>query len=224
MNSDLSEKKHDRKLAEEMSEGNVYLKNALITMWENNIEVLDCSIGNKEDGIYPYITIVVDSNSVDLVNNIYDETFKYMKQNVQINFVNDFLDNGKYRFIVNISAKNEYGNVLFGLIMKTIFDSKGKEFVQNDIVASTVHLMNLFGMGKCIFRLAVSQNVMYITVGDEETHYSDGCLNLKDLIPTVREKRTIDYGVYKCDKESLMSLASIMYEAAKGFQKKKDKK
>lgn len=224
MSDDYNLDKNKTELAAEMSGGNIYLKNDLLIMWENNMNVIGCSTGNKKEKKYPYISIVIDKNSVNLINDMYDDIFKYMKQYVQVNFVNDFLEDGKHRFIMNISVKNEYANVLFGLIYKTITESKGKEFVQNDIVASILHLLNLFSLGKCEFRLSISQDKMYISIGDTQTSINDAFLNLKDVIPLTREKRTIKYGTYKCDNESLMALASIMYEANKGFQKRKDKK
>lgn len=224
MSNDYNFNKNKTELATKMSGGNIYLKNDLLTMWENNMTIVDCSIGDKAQGICPYISMVVDKNSVSLVNNMYDEIFKYIKQDVQVNFVNEFQEDGKYKFIMNISVKNEYANALFGLIYKTMIESKGKEFVQNDMIASVIHLLNLFSLGKCEFRLAVFQDEMYISIGNNSTDFKETSLDLKDMISATKEKRTIGYGTYRCDSESLISLASIMYGANKGIQKRKEKK
>ena len=225
MNVEIPDENSIREKATEMSQGNIYLKNALISLWRAKIAVLECNKGNVNEDIYPNISILVNENSAPLVKKIYDLIFTLFKDNAQINFLNyKENDSDKFNYIMNISVKYNYVNALYGLFVAYFssnrFMENGKEYLQinkdekieikeNEIVSYIMNLIVFCSRGNKGARVGVSSKKMVLMIDDGENTYNER-YKLLECLDTIEANRTMEYGTYDCDSKSIKRLVNIM--------------
>ena len=217
MNIEIPDENNINEKAVKMSEGNSYLKDALVNLWNNNIKVVSCTVGDKKNGVYPNISILIDKHSASLVKKVYDIFFELFKENFQINFFN-FEDEKGYNYIMNISVKYNYVNALFALFTKLYEEEKIKELEENEFVSYIMNLIAFCSIAKKNARVSVIHNNMILIVEEENTN-STKMLKLSDCIDDIEKKNSMEYGTYECDNDSIIKLVNIIHKINKGHQK-----
>ena len=68
-------KRNIEKFATDFSEGDEFLAETLLNLWKNNIMTLSCCKGHdtKEYYMPSYLSILIDENSIDLIENLYNK-------------------------------------------------------------------------------------------------------------------------------------------------------
>ena len=59
-------------IAKQFSEDDPSLQSALVDLWNHNIRTVSCCKGHPDRGLAPYISFILDNNSIDLIQASYD--------------------------------------------------------------------------------------------------------------------------------------------------------
>jgi len=234
MNVEIPDENSIRERATELSQGNIYLKNALISLWRAKIAVLECDKGNVSEGIYPNISLLVNENSANLVKKIYDLIFNLFNDNAQINFLN-YKEKDATSYIMNVSVKYNYANALFALFITYFSNNRiiennkiylllnkdeKIEIQENEIVSYIMQLIVFCSRARKNVGVSVSNKKMILKISDDNGEYNDRH-NLSECLEEIKNSKTMEYGIYECDNDSTRKLVEIMQENSKGHQKRK---
>ena len=210
------------KKAEELSRGNVYLKQAIICLWNLGIKDFTLGFGDASKKELPYVCFPINSQTLKFVSDLYNLCITYLQDKAQINIYSE--NKGCY---MNISTLEVYKNVLYGLIIKNEVENKNKPYVQNDIIACLIHLARVFSnpnlKNPVACKLSVTSKQMFLGIGVEDSNFAcnDACSDISECSESIKNSGRFTYGTYKCDRNSLVSFTNVILEKTKGKQKKK---
>ena len=210
------------KKAEELSGGNIYLKQAIICLWNSGINNFTFGLGDVTKKELPYICFQINNQSLKFISDLYNLCLTFLKDKAQINI---YSENGSC--YMNISSLEQYKNVLYGVVIKNEVENKNKPYVQNDIVACLIHLTRVFSnpnlKNPVACKLSVTSKKMFLGIGVEDSNFvcNDMCSDLSECSESIRTNGRFTYGTYKCDRNSLVSFTNVILDRTKNNQKKK---
>ena len=233
---DDNEIKLDRVLkAEQLSEGNVYLKQAILELWNENITSFEFGPKKGEVGHVVYFNFSITNDNLKFLYKLFDNSFKFKDFD---NFTNKGIQVSLYnqgrRFFMNVSVLPKYKNVLYGLILESINDFRvlKEEILENqklekyinDVVVCGLHLMDIYSKKNTAVKVSATGKKMFVGIGTLPQDFicNDICPVLSNELEAIKANNgEVAHGTYKCDRDSLVYLTNIVFQASKNKQKSK---
>ena len=197
-----------QRLANEFSEGNIYLEKTLLTLWQNNIKTQGCCNGHG-DVSYPYINLLVDGSNIFKINNI----IKFFIEN-DIGCTITFCQSPTNFWIsisMNHNEKEEKKNKIFQLIEK-LANQEEYQIVDPisalnnlSIFCKSQNLVMKYNISKEHNTLEIKQPFHLFKVDD-----INKIPNFKNELETLKESGSFTQGIYICSEENLKELANII--------------
>jgi len=213
---------------EQMSDGNKYLKEAILELWKENITTF--KVGKNEIGNMPFITFNITNENLYYLYKLYDNCFKYKEHKkfvnggIQVSIYNE----GRQPFM-NICVLPKYKDVLYGLLIESVYNlrlqnaeieeciANGQDTKHikktNDIVVCSLHLMNYYSDKGLMVKISATGEKMYIGIGDSMQDFicNDICPILSNEMDAIKANNDVAHGTYKCNKDSLINLTNFVY-------------
>lgn len=227
--------------AEQMSEGNIYLKEAILELWKENITTF--IVGKNEMDNIPFIKFNITNENLYYLYKLYDNCFKYkdfkkfVNGGIQVSIYNE----GRQPFM-NICVLPKYKDVLYGLLIESVHNLrlqkaeieerllKKDDISQvkrtNDVVVCSLHLMNYYSDKGLMVKISATGEKMYIGIGDSMQDFicNDICPTLSNEMNAIKANNDVAHGTYKCDRDSLVNLTNFVYRMSKSSNDKQKSK
>ena len=198
-----------QQLANEFSEGNIYLENTLLNLWKNDIKTQGCCNGHNDKESFPYINILIDNSNLYKINNI----IKYfMEYNEEINIT--FCQNTNNLW-VTINMKEDIEEEKKNQIFKIIGQLANKEDEQIDdtltnmiLLAKVIKENNLtmkYNIDKEENTIAITKPFQLFNNEGQDIPY------LKDALIALKENAKLSLGIYKCNEEDIKEFVHLFY-------------
>ena len=200
------------KIATDFSEGNIILKNLLLTLWKQGIETVGCCNGHKEKKQLPYISIKSHSNiSLYIFPQIIEKLIKELQNEIEISIMMNEDD-------INITfyTTEENKNTMFKIIKeieKTSWKITDLSHLMLDILNLNQFIKNTDSL---IYEIKITKESIYIAFAQKGSLiiFNNNTQDINSIFDNIKNKNIPLQSdkIYLCTKESFNQLVNLLYE------------
>lgn len=198
------------KIAEEFSEGDSLLSNALLELWNNNIKTTACCRGHGENR-NAYISFIINNDSKKLIQATCE--YLYLQDGIfEINFIADGHNKDYDTFCVSMGSDQDKESYLTFLHQALNYndDIKG---VGSNIPIYADNLLKFARSKNLDCRYLVNKNEMMFGYANPGTLliFDGDVPTLSDMNSSIKETGNLQLRPISCDEESLEQFINLIY-------------